>query len=180
MRFLLLPILLGALALGACKGSRTANNTTPPNTGTPADTATAQRGPNRGPNMNARPDTLVWLRAGGCHGTCPIYQFVVYVDGHVHYNGTRFTDLIGKYRKELNATQLDQIRQILREANLAQFNPQYGESGNDFPSQYIIAKLDGRRTAIDVYHNAPPAFDSLFTRLRDAVGIKEGYELVGE
>lgn len=178
MRLLIALVWVSAAIAAGCKGSRNASASGTSTPTPPADTAQAQRGPGRGPNMNARPDTLVWMREGGCHGTCPIYHLVLYVDGHVHYTGKRFTDLIGTYRKELTGAQLDEVKRILRQADLGQFQPQYGQSGNDFPSFHLIAKLDARRTQIDVYENRPAAFDSLFVRLRTTIGISAGYTRV--
>lgn len=73
----------------------------------------------------------------GCRGRCPIYDFTVYEDGWVIFNGKRFTKYEGQATDKLTKEEMTTLQANCEKANLWQKEAKYGMNIMDIPTTTI-------------------------------------------
>lgn len=78
------------------------------------------------PNTNiGELDKLVEMSKGPCMGFCPIYTVTIYTNGVVLYYGERNTNRQGNYIRVLGKSQLSNLKNALKKADLWQYQDLY-------------------------------------------------------
>jgi len=87
-------------------------------------------------------DKLVEMSKGPCYGRCPVYDFVIYDNGIMTYEGKRFTERQGLYIKKMSESELKELKATLAAANLRQFRDAYRARVPDLQSVSITYYKD--------------------------------------
>lgn len=87
-------------------------------------------------------DKLVEMSKGPCYGRCPVYDFVIYDNGIMTYEGKRFSEREGLYIKKMSESDLKELKAVLQAANLRQFRDAYRARVPDLQSVSITYYKD--------------------------------------
>ncbi|MEN0046913.1 MAG: DUF6438 domain-containing protein [Bacteroidota bacterium] len=85
---------------------------------------------------------LVEMSKGPCYGRCPVYDFTIYDNGIMTYEGKRFTEREGLYIKKMSESDLKELKSLLQAANLRQFRDAYRARVPDLQSVSITYHMD--------------------------------------
>ncbi len=69
-----------------------------------------------------------------CFGTCPVYQLVLKASGQADYIAERFNPKNGKFRGQVAADKLKEIRSLVNYLDIAKLKGDYAVNWTDFPS----------------------------------------------
>ncbi len=78
-------------------------------------------------------EEVISMKKGGCYGTCPIYDVIVYSDRSVKYRGKKFVDKNGIYAKVLSKENYKNLVSSFDEANFHEFQDFYESNIADLP-----------------------------------------------
>lgn len=71
------------------------------------------------------PYIMASIRKTACYGTCPVYEFKVFNNGEVRYNGKRFVEREGKFRGHVDKSTVKNIKDKAQAAGYFDFYNQY-------------------------------------------------------
>ena len=83
----------------------------------------------------------------GCFGTCPVYDIQVMSDGKVSYNGTLFTEFIGRIDGYISQEALLDVYEAIEADSLIPLDTAHHDTGIDLP----LTKFSFYQTTNDVY-----------------------------
>jgi hypothetical protein len=120
------------------------------------------------------PEVLATLRRHACYGTCPVYQVVVYRDGRVEYNGTKWVAECAA-TGYLQPLQLGVLEQMLRDV-VAMKDAYLDEDWTDASTvDLAYSPQPGKRKSIQHYHgdeDAPQRLEMVETAFDMIVGTE--------
>ncbi len=105
------------------------------------------------------------LRKTECKGKCPVYFMQIYRNGKITFEGTKNTDKIGKYQKEISSNELDSLILEFEKANFFDFEDEYTASITDLPTTYISFSTGDKTKNIRDYHGSPSELKELEKKL---------------
>jgi len=73
----------------------------------------------------SKSEKLIEMSKGACYGRCPVYDLVIYENGIMTYEGKRFTERQGLYIKKMPESDLKELKNTLKAANLRQYRDAY-------------------------------------------------------
>ena len=79
-----------------------------------------------------------------CFGKCPYYEFVIFSNGDVLYEGFKFVEKIGKFKGKINIKKIAFIKEKLKEVEFFNFDSVYDAGVSDLPSTIIEVNLDNK------------------------------------
>lgn len=101
------------------------------------------------------------FRKTDCRGKCPVYYMEIFQSGKVTIEGTKNFNKIGKYSKQIDKTEVENLISQFDKADFANFANEYTASITDLPTTYIgYTKNDTTKTIRD-YHGAPKELKAL-------------------
>lgn len=96
---------------------------------------------------------------GNCLGTCPIYSLNVESDGNVVFEGTAYTQTIGKAESRLSNEKIKELIVEINKANFFSFQDEYSYNSKncsqittDTPKVFLTIKIDDKEKTIHHYH----------------------------
>jgi hypothetical protein len=154
----ILPILLVAFALQACKSSKEVID--PKDSVSEAPTEAANVATEEVPATSTDEPTERTLFAGiertPCFGRCPTYNMKIYSDGFVEFNGTRDVDMIGLYTTTITQEQMDAILQQANNITFFTYEDVYDDGMiTDLPSTTTTVSADGKTKSVMRRHGYP-------------------------
>lgn len=157
----LLLVIIFAVILSQCKGSRESGN---------KGSTTTEEKPNS--PVEQKSDSLfASIERTACFGTCPVYKLYIYESGYSIFHGTSFVDNIGVYSSRISREEIDNIRQAAIEVGYFEMNDKYVNPYlMDFPSCITTVRNNSITKKIIVNTEEPPkqlitfqnGLDSLF------------------
>ncbi len=106
------------------------------------------------------PWVLASIRKTSCFGKCPVFEFRIFSDGRLEYDGKRFVDMEGLYEAKAPEGMLEAIMAEAQKSgymNLADNYPTNGARIPDLPSTYTSLTFENSEKKIRNNHNAPKA-----------------------
>lgn len=113
-------------------------------------------------------DIEITLERSICFGTCPSYSLVVDNNGHIFYEGRKYTSIQGQHEAQMSQEDYQQLLHAFETYNFNQLVAEYHYAANpictedafenvfgymtDAPTVYIGIMVNGRLTEIDHYH----------------------------
>lgn len=119
------------------------------------------------------------LQRTECYGTCPVDKITINGDGSALYEGEKFTDKVGKYRKQLKEREINTLFNKFECANFFDFQSEYTEPVTDLPTKYLTFEHRGFKKTVKDYYGAPEELKTL-EKLVEQVINSEGWEKMEE
>ena len=121
---------------------------------------------------------VISFAKGACHGTCPIYNMIIFSDGQVVYEGIRFSDLMGKHTKMLDEKTINDLMTECKNANLTQFPDKYESRIPDLPSSTMMYEYqDGTSKTIFWREKADDVVKNLGRKIEGIANNPEGWAM---
>ena len=89
--------------------------------------------------------------AGGCYGTCPIFELQITGDGHITYHAERFNPIKGEFRGVIPEADLAWIKQLLTYLPLDRLDSSYAVQWTDDATVWLEMRYNGRVKRISDY-----------------------------
>lgn len=126
--YYLLPILLIAFALQACKSSKEAVSPKDTVSEAPADASeiATEEGTVASDETTDR-SLFASIRRSPCFGRCPSYEMTIYSDGSVELDGRQNIDFIGKFTTTISKEKMDAIVDLANEIGFFEFKDEYDD-----------------------------------------------------
>ena len=84
---------------------------------------------------------FIKMKRTPCFGKCPYYEFVIFSNGDVLYEGFNFVERIGKFKGEINIKKIAFIKEKLKEVEFFKFDSVYDAGVSDLPSTIYLEKF---------------------------------------
>jgi len=97
-------------------------------------------------NLDKNGNVLLQFSRQACFGKCPIYNFSVYENGLLIYNGERFVEKEGSFYQILSKTTLDELIATFENSSFSGFADKY-PTDNSAPSDLASVELTYRNKA---------------------------------
>jgi hypothetical protein len=111
---------------------------------------------------------LAGIERGACFGRCPEYKAFVYTSGYAEFLGIRNLGRLGKYYVRLTPDQLNDVKALLKEYQMAEADSEYvNKRLADFPAYFLTIRDNKGSRKILVNHEAPPENIVGFTKSID-------------
>ncbi|MBK7231808.1 MAG: hypothetical protein IPH93_06000 [Saprospiraceae bacterium] len=115
--------------------------------------------------LTERLDTLLFMNRTACFGFCPTFDFTLFSNGVVLYNGIQHTVPLGKKWLLLKESDWDEIMKLARMADFFELENVYPVNQRemlvDLPNINILIKNDNKRKHILDNHSAPAKLKTL-------------------
>jgi hypothetical protein len=125
------------------------------------------------------PDFSLEIQHQGCRGNCPTYNIKVDAQGNATYFGRRAVEMMGEYKKTLDAKTVEALSTTITEAHFFDFEDEYGTEVADIPPLVTIVTMDGKTKKVIDVRNAPKELKDMEAKLEELIG-KEGWEKIAE
>lgn len=122
---------------------------------------------NKLPNSldNRTADTLLFFKRSACFGFCPVYDYTLFTDGLVYYNGIMHNEPLGEHYALMSEGDWDKIKLQANQINFFHLEDRYPiQKENyipDLPSSYLMIKDGGLRKMICDNHSPPKELKQL-------------------
>jgi hypothetical protein len=128
-------------------------------------------------NGNVPNDFHLEIQHVGCRGNCPAYNIKVDAKGNATYQGRRAVEMVGDYRKTLDAKTMEALAKAITDAHFFDFDDEYGGEVADVPGVKTIVIMDGKTKTVNDIRNAPKELKEMEAKLEELIG-KEGWEKI--
>ncbi len=106
-------------------------------------------------------DTLLYYQKSACFGFCPTYNFIVYQNGMIKYNGVQHIEPLGSRYDLISENWWKEVALQIQKINFFELANVYPLDEKmyipDLPNTIIIVKDLGKRKSITDNHDAPKA-----------------------
>lgn len=104
-------------------------------------------------------DTLLYYQRSACFGFCPTFNYTVYDNGIVRYQGLQHVDWMGTHYARISDAWWDEVKDSLRSSGFFELAPVYPVEPElyipDLPNTVIVAKEYGLIKRVVDNHHAP-------------------------
>ncbi|GAB5417365.1 MAG: hypothetical protein Crog4KO_29470 [Crocinitomicaceae bacterium] len=155
--YYILPILLFAFVVQACKSSKEAMD--PKDSVSEAPTEATEVATEESPvvtNDDTERTLFASIERTPCFGRCPTYTLKIYSDGFVEFDGIRDVDMLGKYTTSITQEQMDAILEQANDIAFFSFEDEYDDGMiTDLPSTTTTVVKDGKTKSVMRRHGYP-------------------------
>ncbi|MEZ4907186.1 MAG: DUF6438 domain-containing protein [Saprospiraceae bacterium] len=119
--------------------------------------------------METNPDKvspMIVYSKGPCFGQCPIYTLTIYNSGLAKFNGIRYTDKVGKFEKQLNATEFKGLVELFETNRFWRFDDMYGMDLVDAPTTTISYSYNDKTKTVKGKSNFPEKIDGNYDQVK--------------
>lgn len=110
-------------------------------------------------------DTLLYFNRTACFGFCPTFEFTIFTNGTVLYNGIQHVKPLGHQWFLISENEWDQLLRMARKNGFFEMDNIYPTEQREFlvdlPNINIMFKADGKRKFILDNHSAPEKLKSI-------------------
>lgn len=130
--------------------------------------------------VKAPMDTLsVSITRTGCYGRCPIDKVELFPDGTVEYHGERFVPRIGTYKRRLSDKELQEVRQMLKDAQFEQYQELYDNPHiTDLPSLILSYQMGSTKKQITCRTQCPPELPEKVEKIRAYLAEQGDFQMI--
>lgn len=158
--YAILPVLLIAFALQACKSSKEVADSK--NTLTESPTKATDETALVTSDAPSERTLFASIERTPCFGRCPTYTMKIYSDGFVEFNGERDHDMIGLYTTTITQQQMDAILETANDIEFFTFDDKYDDGMvTDLPSTTTTIVADGKTKSVMRRHGHPKSLVQL-------------------
>lgn len=121
-------------------------------------------------NISEKTDFVVFTyRKSECKGKCPAYYMEIFNSGKVTFEGTKNVEKIGKFSKQIEIKEVENLISAFEKAKFNAFKNEYTSLITDLPTTYIgYTNNDTTKTICD-YYGAPKELKDLELLLENIV-----------
>lgn len=130
-------------------------------------------------NKKKAPAELIKMERGACFGACPMFKITIYTDGNAIYEGERFVDKVGKFKKQLTKKDVNNLIKQFRKADFFNFKEEYPAHSPDFPGTIISFKYKGKYRNIKHTNEVPDELLNLEQQI-DKIAEAKGWQKIEE
>ena len=112
--------------------------------------------------------TFVKMKRTPCFGKCPYYEFIIFSNGDVLYEGFNFVEKIGKFKGKVNIKKIAFIKKKLKEVEFFKFDSVYDAGVSDLPSIIIEVNVDNKKHRVKGRYRMPQKFKN-FSKFMDEI-----------
>lgn len=94
-----------------------------------------------------------------------MFYMEIYKSGKIIFEGSKNTDKIGKYEKEISAGEIEKLIADFENANFFDFEDEYTALITDLPTTYISFSNGDKTKTIRDYHGSPRELKELENKL---------------
>lgn len=125
-------------------------------------------------------DTLhISIKRTGCYGRCPIDKVELLPDGTVEYHGERFVPRIGIYKRRLSDKELQEVRQMLKDAQFEQYQELYDNPHiTDLPSLILSYQMGATKKQITCRTQCPPELPEKVEKIRTYLAEQGDFQMI--
>jgi len=116
------------------------------------------------------PELLLSFSKKGCYGNCPEFEFKMFSNGHLIYEGQDKVKNMGKFEARIDPLRIYKIYEIADQYHFFQLEDFYPEKGKligELPSTVTFLKREGMEKNIHNNHDSPTALRKFETFLED-------------
>ncbi len=125
-------------------------------------------------NKEKESPTIVYSK-GPCFGQCPIFTLTIYNTGLVKFHGRKFTDMDGKYQKQLKNEEYVSIVKAFRKNRFWRFDDAYNMDLVDAATTTISFSDENKSKTVKGKTNFPIKFEELRTMLDTLIQNKDNW-----
>ncbi len=126
--------------------------------------------------QNNEATLIIEMRKTPCFGTCPVYNLYIYDNRKIEYQGIKYVDKLGLFKRTLSAQQYEGIRFAFEEARFDQMDNEYDGPVSDLPSTIISFTKDGHTKTVKGRYGTPQNFKNLENILHSLAMSTEAWE----
>ncbi|MEM7549611.1 MAG: DUF6438 domain-containing protein [Bacteroidota bacterium] len=115
------------------------------------------------------PYLVVSLTKTQCFGTCPAFDFELYSDCTVKYEGKAHVNQIGSFESKIKRKTYLEIVNQFEDSEFFQFQDRYYKEITDLPTTYIYYNDGGQDKKIMDYYGAPEKLKALEQSVDDLI-----------
>lgn len=104
-------------------------------------------------------DFIYELKRGACFGKCPVFEVKVRKDGYVLLNAKMYNENNGKFEKTLGKSQMKEISDAFKKANLFALNEENPTMVADLPMTMLTDNSTGLKKNVKANEKMPAAFE---------------------
>jgi len=120
--------------------------------------------------INEKSDYVVFtFRKTECKGKCPAYYMEIFSNGKVTFVGTKNVEKIGKYIKQIEIREVENLISQFENAKFNKFENEYTSLITDLPTTYISFTNNDTTKTIRDYYGAPQELKNLEFLLENIV-----------
>jgi (2Fe-2S) ferredoxin len=116
---------------------------------------------------------VITLERTACYGYCPVYKLVIYGDGRVIYEGTKYVETLGTKMGSISEEKVKQMIYEFRKINYFSLKDSYQHlDATDMPGVITSLTIDGQKKTVNHYHgdfNAPKSLTNLENKIDQIV-----------
>jgi len=101
------------------------------------------------------------LERTGCYGTCPIYTFTLDSEGKGSFQGERFTEKLGSWKKEFSEVELRPLWELVDGLDWSQYNDEYPTNVSDLPATILRVQMKKKYKQIYIKGKHPEELDDI-------------------
>ncbi|MGK7388698.1 MAG: DUF6438 domain-containing protein [Candidatus Cyclobacteriaceae bacterium M2_1C_046] len=113
---------------------------------------------------------LLTMKRTACLGTCPVYEFTVFENRKVVYQGASNVPVEEKRTFKLKKKDFQQLKSLIKEADLFKYKDRYYQDNiHDLPTTYIYYYSDKQDKTIMDYYGAPDSLKKFETQVENLI-----------
>ncbi len=125
---------------------------------------------NRTADTNTADSTaLVFMMRTPCFGECPHYEATFYDNGTLIYEGRRHVPVLGRYRYQVPAAEIEAILTRARQIGYADMKAQYPSLAQDLPSTISRMNFNGEEKEIQAVEGEPADLRAFHQELHEQI-----------
>ncbi|MBK9271830.1 MAG: hypothetical protein IPM48_09535 [Saprospiraceae bacterium] len=110
-------------------------------------------------------DTLLFYNRTACFGFCPTFNFSIFSNGVILYEGIQHVEPAGRVWSLISEEEWDELMKLIRMADFFELEDVYPVNQRemlvDLPNIHIMVKHDAKRKHITDNHSAPAKLKTL-------------------
>lgn len=168
-------IFLGAFLIAllsvSCKEKKETASTSLPTT---EEIAKAEAEATAAAVEQAKKDTFLVYHRGACFGMCPIFNLVVYQDGHAIYEGRNHVNRIGTYQTQINPAALQKVIDAANKIGYFSLQDSYDNPHvTDLPTILTGISKDGKVKMVANRYHGPQGLKFLYDELDQMIEVQD-------
>ncbi|MCR5862852.1 DUF6438 domain-containing protein [Flavobacterium sp. J372] len=115
---------------------------------------------------------------GGCYGTCPVQQIVIFKSGNVLYDGFEYVDNIGSFKSTVKRQQFSNIARRFKEAKYNVLYDDYFESVSDMRRIIVTFYQNNKiiKSVSDYASSSPDEFQWAYIKVEHLISQLKMYK----
>jgi hypothetical protein len=120
-------------------------------------------------------DGKIQMQKTSCFGRCPVYLISINSDGRAEYLGTLHVKKLGKFEKQLNEQEKNDLFSAFNNSSIWEMKDEYLFNATDIPSTIVTYSYNGKTKTIKDQKDAPEKLKEL-EKMVEAIAESDGWK----